>query len=68
MAVIRCPNCNRFQKDQGQRISCQYCGCQPLPSYSYSSDSAFYPKKKEKPLTPRAAKALLRASKEERGG
>jgi hypothetical protein len=41
--VVRCANCNRAQPDRGKRSTCIYCGCQPVPSYSYSLDSGFYP-------------------------
>ena len=42
-AVVKCANCNRAQPDRGKQSTCIFCGCQPLPSYSYPSDSGFYP-------------------------
>jgi hypothetical protein len=44
--IVRCANCNRGQPDRGKRGTCIFCGCQPLPSYSYPPDSGFYPQAK----------------------
>jgi len=53
--TVHCAGCGRAQPDLGKRVTCPYCGVQPVPSYSYSKDSGFYPK--PRPLT---AKQLVR--------
>ncbi|MFA5376309.1 MAG: hypothetical protein WC455_11245 [Dehalococcoidia bacterium] len=40
---VQCPTCLRWHVDQGRRQTCRYCGLQPLPSFSYSYGSVFYP-------------------------
>lgn len=43
VAFVLCANCRRKNPDGGKRKSCEYCGCFPLPSYSYDKSSSFHP-------------------------
>jgi len=43
---VHCASCGRSQIDEGKGNSCAYCGCSPLPSYSYPKGHAFYPRPK----------------------
>lgn len=42
--TVHCANCGREQADRGKRSTCEHCGCQPVPSYSYPRGSGFYPR------------------------
>jgi hypothetical protein len=42
---VLCANCLRKQLDAGERATCEYCGCSPLPSYAYPKTSGFHPER-----------------------
>lgn len=49
--LVQCFQCGKVMPDPGrQRSTCPRCGTQPVPSYTYPRDSAFYPKPSRRPL------------------
>lgn len=63
---VLCSNCGHPNVDHGIRQTCYFCGCMPLPSYSYPRGGGFHPKdcncevltKKEKQMTERKRKTV----------
>ena len=43
MRQVYCANCLRLQDDNGKGQTCEYCGCSPLPSYSYPAADIRHP-------------------------
>ena len=67
---VRCPACDKVQEDGGMRNTCERCGFQPVPSYSYPQDSPFYPDTKRPPRKPSLAslgREVAKARKLRRG-
>lgn len=38
-----CANCLKVVEDGGTNYTCPFCGCAPVPSYSYPPTSPFHP-------------------------
>lgn len=56
--MVRCANCGHEQPDEGKRATCVHCGCQPVPSYAYSKDCAFYPRPRREDQQKRIERAV----------
>lgn len=63
---VHCAACNREQPDEGKGKSCDFCGCSPLPSFSYAKTSAFYPKPLKEQPEKKTLKQLMREIKSRR--